>query len=93
MFVVVAYDIVDDDRRTRLASHLLGYGRRVQKSVFECVINDKQYLEMKAGAEAIIDMVTDSVRYYLLCRRCLQAVEISGMGTVTEDDSDSVHIF
>jgi len=41
--VVVIYDISDSKRRLRIAKTLNGYGKRVQKSAFECVLNRKQY--------------------------------------------------
>ena len=39
MLVLVVYDIPDDKRRTKLATFLEGYGRRVQYSVFECFMD------------------------------------------------------
>lgn len=41
--VVIVYDIPDNKRRNRLAKYLLGYGIRVQKSVFECILDNKKY--------------------------------------------------
>jgi len=92
MFVVVSYDVVDDKKRARLARLLLDYGRRVQKSVFECLVDEKQFLEMKFRVERGVDLAADSVRYYILCQRCVNAVQISGWGTVSEDESDAVFL-
>lgn len=39
MLVLVIYDIPDDKRRNKLATFLEGYGRRVQKSAFECFLS------------------------------------------------------
>lgn len=86
MFVVVAYDIVDNSKRNRLAKILSSYGRRVQKSVFECRIEDRQYLKMKQAVEKEIDPEWDSVRYYFLCRKCAGNTQVSGLGTVSEDE-------
>jgi CRISPR-associated protein Cas2 len=86
MFVVVSYDIVDDSRRTRLAKALSDYGYRVQKSVFECQVDDRLFLEMKEEIEKMIDRETDSVRYYFLCGRCQGNVEVSGLGVIREDE-------
>jgi len=87
MFVVVTYDIVDDRKRTRLAKTLTSYGNRVQKSVFECQIDDRQYLRMKGQIEKQIDPEEDSVRYYFLCGRCSGNIRVSGLGTVREDEN------
>lgn len=91
-FVLVSYDIVDDHARARVASVLLGYGRRVQKSVFECVVSERQLLQMKERISRLVDFGEDSVRFYFLCRRCIPAIELMGLGTVTQDESDWVFI-
>jgi len=86
VYIVVSYDIVDDKKRLQLAKLMLNYGRRVQKSVFECRIDEKKFLEMKGKIERIIDFEEDSVRYYFLCQRCIANIQVSGWGTVTEDE-------
>jgi len=86
MFVVVSYDVVDDRKRTKIAKALKSYGERVQKSVFECRIDDQQLIRMKKTLESIMDMNEDSVRYYFLCKGCVERIEISGWGTVAEDE-------
>ncbi|HIP96765.1 MAG TPA: CRISPR-associated endonuclease Cas2, partial [Anaerolineae bacterium] len=42
MFVVVAYDISNDRRRTKLHDTLLNFGTPVQYSVFECIVDQKR---------------------------------------------------
>ena len=86
MFVVVSYDVVDDRKRTKIAKAMKSYGDRVQKSVFECRIDDWQFLKMKQSLEKIMDMNEDSIRYYFLCKGCIERIEISGWGTVVEED-------
>ena len=86
MYIVVCYDIVDDKKRQRLAKLMKGYGERVQKSVFECRLDDGKYLKMKQEIEKLIDWEDDSVRYYNLCRGCAKNVAISGCGVVREED-------
>ena len=86
MYVVVSYDIIDDRSRYKVSKALLNYGRRVQKSVFECIVDEKNFLVMKEDLEKNIDFSKDSVRYYFLCKKCISAIEIAGCGTVTEDE-------
>ncbi|MBP9037667.1 MAG: CRISPR-associated endonuclease Cas2, partial [Candidatus Cloacimonas sp.] len=62
---VVAFDIVSDKIRYRCVKILLSYGQRVQKSVFECILNDKQFLDMKSKLDNTINPEIDSIRYYL----------------------------
>lgn len=80
------YDIVDDERRRRLAKLMKAYGERVQKSVFECLLDDGRYLKMKQQIEKLIDWEEDSVRYYNLCKGCQKNIDISGYGVVQEDE-------
>lgn len=64
MLVLVVYDIADDKRRTKLASFLEGYGRRVQYSVFECFLSlaDMQMLHKQIVKRVKSDV--DNVRLY-----------------------------
>ncbi len=86
MFVVVSYDVVADKRRARIAKALIGFGRRVQKSVFECELDDRNYLKMKDALEKLLDREEDSIRYYFLCGRCQGHVEVSGLGSLREEE-------
>ena len=84
MFIVVSYDIVDDKRRRNVSNFLLDYGTRVQKSVFECVVDEYRYIEIKQRIEQIIDMEDDSVRFYSICE---DKIGVIGRGIyVTDDD-------
>ena len=82
MFIVVAYDITDDHRRTRLFKRLKGFGTPVQYSVFECLIDDQQPKAMQTMMRKTIDTKQDGVRYYRLCESC-QAKIITINGPVT----------
>ncbi len=85
MFFVVSFDIVDNRTRYRAVKIIKGYGTRVQKSVFECPdLTEEQFLKMKRSLEALIEHHEDTVRYYALCRDCLQKVEWTGIGSAPE---------
>ena len=86
MFIVVSYDIVDDKKRLRIAKLMKNYGERVQKSVFECNLDERRLLKMKQDIEKIIDWEEDSVRFYTLCAGCVNNINISGIGFVREDE-------
>jgi CRISPR-associated protein Cas2 len=88
MFFLVCFDISDDRIRYRVVKLLKSYGERVQKSVFECGdMTEERFLRMKSGIEELIDQGDDSVRYYLLCRRCLRKAEYSGIGNLPDGES------
>ncbi|MEL6354788.1 MAG: CRISPR-associated endonuclease Cas2 [Cyanobacteria bacterium J06627_28] len=64
MLVLVAYDIPDDKRRTKLATFLEGYGRRVQKSVFECYLSLAEMADLHQKVLSRVKPEEDSVRFY-----------------------------
>ena len=81
MFCVVCFDIVDDRACARAAKVLKEYGRRVQKSVFECgLLTEEKFLKLKGRLEDLIDGSEDTVRYYFVCKACLDRMEFSGIG-------------
>jgi len=69
-----------------VAQALKGFGYRVQKSVFECEINENQFDKMKRKVARIIAAGEDSVRYYNICAACLKKIEIAGLGEVRRDE-------
>lgn len=78
MFVVVAYDIVDNKKRSKMSNLLLDYGRRVQRSVFECDLDGKNLGQMMEEITDCIDTEEDSLRIYHLCQSCLSRMELYG---------------
>ncbi len=86
MLTVITYDISDDKRRNDVSSELENYGMRVQKSVFECYLNDEQLNDLKTTIENMIDITTDNIRYYFLCKKDYRKVVIDGIETVYRND-------
>ena len=82
MFIVVAYDIRDDRRRTRLHKRLKSFGTPVQYSVFECLLDARRFQELRAVVRKTIHAKQDLVRYYRLCEGC-RAKILAINGTVT----------
>lgn len=75
-FIVVAYDISDDQRRARLHKKLKTFGLAAQYSVFECLLNHEQRQQMKKMVrENIKTKAGDRVRYYHLCESCRRRIE------------------
>jgi len=91
LYLVVCYDIVEDRRRTRVARKLRGYLTRVQKSVFEGPLAEDRLDSLRRMLLEEIDPVTDTVRIFHLCARCIPATEVLGVGTYLEtEESDEV---
>jgi CRISPR-associated protein Cas2 len=82
---VVAYDIPDDKRRTKVHKILLGYGKWTQYSLFECFLTRKQLVLLQAKLIDHLVDEEDSVRFYPLCANCVSKVETVG-GPLPGDD-------
>jgi CRISPR-associated protein Cas2 len=46
-FTLISYDIADDKRRDRIARVLLGYGDRIQYSVFCCTLSPRERILLR----------------------------------------------
>ena len=91
MMVVVSYDVMvtspgGQTRLRKVAKACKNYGQRVQYSVFECVIDPAQWIQLKNILEKIIDDKTDSLRYYFLGANYKRRIE--NIGAKTSYDVD-----
>ena len=69
---VVCYDVSEDRKRDRIAQILLGYGQRVQHSVFEIALRSpSQLAELCEQLRVLTDEQT-KIRLYRLCAHCRQ---------------------
>lgn len=84
MFVVVAYDIADDKRRTKVMKMLRGYGEHVQESVFECDLEDPVYRKLVQRLKKLIDPDQDNLRLYHLCQADVGRIEELGVGRAVQ---------
>ena len=84
MLVLVTYDVNTETaagkRRLRqVAKQCVNYGRRVQNSVFECIVDNAQWITLKVLLTDIIDEEVDSLRFYYLGNRYQAKVEHVGI--------------
>ena len=71
MLIVVSYDVSTSTdggpkRLRRIAKECKNFGRRVQKSVFECELDPTQWATLKLRLLDIYDPREDSLRFYYL---------------------------
>lgn len=69
---------------------LKDYGERVQRSVFECHLDQDRYEEIQKRLKNLVNTKEDRVRFYSMCHACMGKVEISGWGEVKEEEEFSV---
>lgn len=83
MFVLITYDVnitsPNGAKRLRRVSKVcLDYGKRVQNSVFECVLTETQFVLLKNQLKGLIEEKQDSVRFYLLGNNWKRRIETIG---------------
>ena len=84
MLVLITYDVntetASGKRRLRkVAKQCENYGRRVQNSVFECILDQAQRVMLKQSLSDIIDENVDSLRFYYLGNKYQTKVEHVGV--------------
>lgn len=87
-FTLIVYDVRNDRRRARLARVLVSYGERVQYSVFECHLTERQLTACVKSVTREIEPNEDSVRLYRIPSGALERTILLG-GSGLTDDPDS----
>jgi CRISPR-associated protein Cas2 len=85
LFYIVTYDITSDKRRQKISDILEGYGQRVQYSVFECILHQKKYHELRKRLKKLFENEEDSIRFYPVSQHTLSQVETWGGLPVTKE--------
>ena len=84
MLVLITYDVntetaLGKKRLRKVAKQCENYGRRVQNSVFECILDQTQSIMLKQSLVDIIDENVDSLRFYYLGNKYQTKVEHVGV--------------
>lgn len=83
MFVLITYDVNITSphgakRLRNVARACIDYGKRVQNSVFECILTETQYVILKNKLNGIIGTEQDSIRFYMLGKNWKNKVKTIG---------------
>ena len=84
MLILVTYDVSTVDKRgqrrlRRVAQACEDYGVRVQKSVFECQVGQKEWIRLRDRLLREINTDEDSLRFYFLDEKAVQRIEHHGV--------------
>ncbi len=84
MFILVTYDVstvekAGQRRLRRVARACEDYGVRVQKSVFECQVGQKEWASLRDRLLREIKASEDSLRFYFLDEKAVQRTEHHGV--------------
>jgi len=84
MFLVVTYDVSTVEEKAgarrlrRVAKICSSFGIRVQKSVFEMQLGQKEWVDLKSRLLKEIDLTQDSLRVYFIDQSCRDRIEHYG---------------
>ena len=84
MLILVTYDVSTVEkagcrRLRRVARTCEDYGTRVQKSVFECQVGQKEWASLRSRLLREIKMDEDSLRFYFLDENAARRTEHHGV--------------
>ncbi len=82
MIYLVCYDISQPKRLRRTAKILEDFGLRVQKSFFQCEMEQKRMERMRDQVLAVVDSGKDYFFIYPLCDDCSRKALTDGTGTL-----------
>ena len=92
MYVIVCYDIICDRRRAKLFRRMKDFLPRVQKSVFEGELPESRFPPLARMIREQMSQNEDTVRIYQVCKRCVPAVQVLGVGPLVEDEWEDLVI-
>ena len=78
MLSIVGYDITDPKRLHRIARICEDYGVRVQYSIFECRLEEKEFEHFWLALCCEIDEAQDRLVAYKVDARCAQETRTAG---------------
>ncbi|MDL2269582.1 CRISPR-associated endonuclease Cas2 [Desulfosarcina sp. OttesenSCG-928-A07] len=84
-FWVVCFDVRDQRRLQKIARELENFGVRVQKSIFECHLGNRDFTKLQKRLLGLMNREEDHLRCYRLCPRDARAVEVDGTGKKSLD--------
>jgi CRISPR-associated protein Cas2 len=90
-FFVVCFDVRDKHRLRKVSRELENFGYRVQYSLFECLLDEKDLQTLKKRLAKLIDPELDQVRYYRLCAKDLALILLNGSGIITTEPDYHLH--
>lgn len=95
MLILVSYDVSTATsggprRLRRVARACENHGQRVQNSVFECVLQNDQWIALRAELLQLADLEKDSLRFYFLGNEWQRRVEHHGTKATIDPEAPLV---
>lgn len=95
MMVLISYDVsttsaAGQRRLRRVAKKCLDFGQRVQNSVFECNLDQAQWVALREQLVDLIAPAEDSLRFYFLGNNWERRIEHLGTKGVPNLEKDAL---
>lgn len=95
MMILVTYDVSTETpegrrRLTKMAKQCKNFGQRVQKSVFECTVDELHFEKMVRTLVKVMDLKEDSLRIYHLVEPVEKHVQVFGWNNKVDFDKPLV---
>lgn len=95
MYILVTYDVAtatpSGAKRLRQVARICkSYGQRVQASVFECLVDPAQLVNLRHELLSVIDDQEDSLRIYQLDKHYQRQIHIYGKVTSFEIEGELI---
>ena len=88
MLRVIAYDIADPKRLSRVARACEDYGVRVQKSLFECWLDADEFAKLWAQLSDILEPSVDRLVAYTLEASAFKRRQVAGETMVCSEERE-----
>jgi|LakMenE18May11ns_1017448.scaffolds.fasta_scaffold8391159_1 CRISPR-associated protein Cas2 len=86
MNYIVTYDVRDDRRRARISALLAKNGVRIQRSVFQCVLESGEMAEIVSYCGGILDLDVDVLQVFTMCESCREHQVSLGQANLALDE-------
>ena len=95
MYILVTYDVAtatpSGAKRLRQVARICkNYGQRVQASVFECLVDPAQLVNLRHELLSVIDDQEDSLRIYQLGKHYQRQIHVYGKVTSFEIEGELI---
>jgi CRISPR-associated protein Cas2 len=88
---IVCFDVADPRRLRAVSKTLEDFGTRVQYSVFECYLDNKDHTSLQQKIVELIDPAADHVRYYPICPKDQSGILLDGKSL--SNPNNDFHLF
>lgn len=83
---IICFDVSDERRLRAVSKALEDVGNRVQYSVFECHLENKDLTELQEKLARIVDIKSDHIRYYPVCPKDQRGILLDGNSDLSTND-------